>query len=330
VNDEWEIEKQPIRVLAQANPGDSDWEWTEPLGPRANYSALFRQLALCEETEESIAQFATKFGMLAYGRKVVPAAVGDRQKRFPKLNYIRLSDAQGSLTSEATHVAKDHWIGWKLCGAIEADTFDDWIHIIRDLKTLTRLSDALVQQDKRSIVKLLNLMLSEENLMYELYIGVGQPRLFSRPRDPDSTPLGAARRVLLTEIGKKIETGYLLDLAPDFKSGAPSLALRAPTLRHAIWLQFALAIWENRVYRPCEICGTYFVVSPDVARTDRVLCSQACKQKAHRKRHAQALELARRGLKPAAIAKQVGSGVDTVKRWLQAEKGRLNDRQAER
>jgi hypothetical protein len=330
VNDQWEIAEKPTRVLTQVVPGSDRLDWTYPLAPRANVSALFRQLAQCEETEESIADFAATYGMLAYARHVVP--VERRRQRFPKppkaFRHIALSAAQGSLSYPNAVFTTAFWAEWEKLGAVGADTLDDWKSMIRDLKTMTRLSDAFVAQDEKTIVALINFKRSGKDVSYNHYIGSTQTVTLGHESDRESrTPLAAARRILLTAIGEKIEAGYLLELKSDPKTDAPSLALRAPTLRHVIWLQFALAIWENRVYRPCDVCGRFFLVSPDVARSDRTLCGQACKQKAHRKRHGDAIKLARRGLTPREIAKQIGSGVDTVTRWLQAEEGRKNDRQ---
>lgn len=72
-------------------------------------------------------------------------------------------------------------------------------------------------------------------------------------------------------------------------------------------------------------CSTSFSTSdqrtsPQVARTNRTLCSNACKAKAHRQRREQALELAAKGLTPRQIAKQVGSQLSTVQKWLEERK----------
>jgi len=63
------------------------------------------------------------------------------------------------------------------------------------------------------------------------------------------------------------------------------------TVRHvpdnllgAIWLQMALAIERNVEFRRCTECDTWFEVSREGGRSDKIYCSSACRVKAHRER----------------------------------------------
>lgn len=105
----------------------------------------------------------------------------------------------------------------------------------------------------------------------------------------------------------------------DLRKSPPRLAVQFSSLRMALWMQFALAICENRQYRPCESCGRQFEVSPETARTNRRTCSEACKSKSYRTRKSEAKKLAAQGMTPAKIAKELGSDKETVAGWLKAD-----------
>jgi hypothetical protein len=52
----------------------------------------------------------------------------------------------------------------------------------------------------------------------------------------------------------------------------------------AMWLQLAEAVGGHKNYRECKQCGRWFELHPDVARTNRIYCSSACRAKAYRER----------------------------------------------
>lgn len=56
------------------------------------------------------------------------------------------------------------------------------------------------------------------------------------------------------------------------------------SLLGAIWLQFAAAVAEEKHYRRCAMCRTYFELGAGVNRSDRKFCSDACRSKNYRKR----------------------------------------------
>jgi hypothetical protein len=93
------------------------------------------------------------------------------------------------------------------------------------------------------------------------------------------------------------------------------------SLLGAMWLQFAFAIDGDTEHRRCEACGNWFAIAPDTARPDRQYCSNACRSRAYRRRMERARELHAQGKKPAAIAKDLGTDGDTVKKWLKQKKG---------
>ncbi len=56
------------------------------------------------------------------------------------------------------------------------------------------------------------------------------------------------------------------------------------SLAGAIWLQFAQAMDARTNYRRCSECRQWFKVSPEVARSDKSYCGDACRARAYRRR----------------------------------------------
>lgn len=88
------------------------------------------------------------------------------------------------------------------------------------------------------------------------------------------------------------------------------------SLIEAMWLQFALAVDESKDYRQCLQCGTWFELSPEKARTNRLFCSDACKSRNYRERKLRAQELASKGADIEDIAEELGTSVETAKGWV--------------
>jgi hypothetical protein len=88
------------------------------------------------------------------------------------------------------------------------------------------------------------------------------------------------------------------------------------TFLAALWLQFAQAVAEDKDYRQCGECGSWFEVSPEVARTNRRFCSNACRSRLYRQRQARAKELFAEGKSLQEIAAELRSTVAVVKKWI--------------
>lgn len=85
---------------------------------------------------------------------------------------------------------------------------------------------------------------------------------------------------------------------------------------HVVWLQFAAAYLGEKQYRECATCGSPFEISPDVHRTNRKFCSDTCRVKHYQRRKAKAIKLRAKGEKLRAIAKETGTDVEQVKKWV--------------
>jgi hypothetical protein len=100
------------------------------------------------------------------------------------------------------------------------------------------------------------------------------------------------------------------------------------SLLGAIWIQFAQAVAKAKQYRQCEDCRKWFELSPQVARTNRVFCSTACRSRAYRKRQDKARELNGQGIALDQIAVILESQPDIVRGWIDGHAARPGQRQA--
>lgn len=115
------------------------------------------------------------------------------------------------------------------------------------------------------------------------------------------------------------ETGaQLLWVADD---GCLALRVRPRSLLGALWLQLAQAIDGNARYRSCRVCSAWFELHPDRARSDRAYCSNGCRFKAYRGRQARARELHSEGQDVETIARELGSDVETIRKWTGGSDG---------
>lgn len=93
----------------------------------------------------------------------------------------------------------------------------------------------------------------------------------------------------------------------------------------ALWLQFAQAIDGNKTYRRCDECRAWFELSPEVARTTKRFCSNACRVKAYRERKAAARQLHSEGVDIEEIANRLDSDPETVAGWVPDTEGNTKE-----
>jgi len=90
----------------------------------------------------------------------------------------------------------------------------------------------------------------------------------------------------------------------------------------ALWLQLAQAIDANKEYRACRECGKWYEVSleGDGRTKRRQFCSDPCKSKDYRRRRDRARELHAKGRPVREIAQELGTELDSVKKWVRVPK----------
>jgi hypothetical protein len=140
--------------------------------------------------------------------------------------------------------------------------------------------------------------------------------------------LRPAIHYLLKSVSEAMDPHAYLRLTWDFQAcqGRPTFGVH--NLLGALWLQFYLAIAENKAYRPCVECGKVFESTRGVSRDDRVLCGHRCRIRAYRRRQEEARQLHAQGKTVKQIVKALDvrriRGMDPIKivtRWISDNKG---------
>jgi hypothetical protein len=109
----------------------------------------------------------------------------------------------------------------------------------------------------------------------------------------------------------------------ELKTGKRVLRIVPVNLLGAMWFQFAQAVDSHREYRTCKECGKWFEIGTKGygKNINRVFCTDKCKSKDYRKRKDEAVRLRSAGKNVAAIAKELGTSVDKIKKWTTKRKG---------
>jgi hypothetical protein len=327
VTDNWSITREKVQVLTSRG-FPMFWESYgrpgEEYEPLETASGLFRELAALETEPNTILAFADKYGPLTPGRLFVREGHRGKLPRPPLPRSLTASPVRPLNTGRAD--AEDlEWTGqWLLGGAVAGDSLEYWQENIRALKALVSLWDALKQRDHKAIEQVARFTWQDKKrvigLVDEQGNSLGRSVRFDRPSSDSLTLQRAAEHALIRALAGFTSAAASISLFPPASRHERRLAIVPRSLRDAIWLQFALAVLENKTYRECEVCGKPFEISPQVARTSRTLCSTACKARAHRQRRDQAVKLASQGVAAKQIAKRVGSKLSTIQHWLSQDK----------
>jgi hypothetical protein len=88
------------------------------------------------------------------------------------------------------------------------------------------------------------------------------------------------------------------------------------TLHQALWLQAVAWITEGKPFKRCQGCQRWFTLPPKAPRTRVGYCSDACRVRAYRERQDRARQMATEGKSFDAIARELGSDVMAVRRWV--------------
>jgi hypothetical protein len=212
-------------------------------------SGLFRTFAERIVDATSALEFAQGYGLLGRIGRVYPAADVDlREPRWQVGEPVRV------------------WIS-------EADR----------MRRALRLWDSLRREDLAGVLR----------DPHVAGVVEGQMRTLGdswRPRDDEEEVRRLGRFTLSFLVNERLAehlegVGPQIEVALVDKGGRLTYENRPATLLGALWLQLALAINGDKEYRSCPVCGRWWELDPLVAKTSRVYCTDACKQKAWRQRH---------------------------------------------
>jgi hypothetical protein len=138
-----------------------------------------------------------------------------------------------------------------------------------------------------------------------------------RPGDVFLPALVFIQRRVNDRLHELVSPRMLYDVGQD----RMALRLVPATLLGALWLQFSEAVTEDRKHQRCMVCSSWFEIRPPATRSTRMYCSNTCRIRAQRSRSAQARQLRANGKSVRQIARELGTDVSTVKRWISGDKG---------
>jgi hypothetical protein len=292
VDPDHEVEMDFMLVARHVRLSDSGGKKFDPpvreYAPMREHSGLFRTFADVPLSKDGILQFANKYGALS--------------------NLLRPWTRSRADRSEILTGGEERY-GW-------------WRGKIAAMKRAVMLWDLVRKGDEAGVVDFIDVNKPDSGLeihwreekldSYEegtpgVVIKSGQPE----PKDAVEAALLLLQRTMEEELYKGLSAKMELisDRRLEFRD-------RPSDLITAMWLQFALGVSGEREYRSCMVCKAWFELSPDIARTTRLFCSDACKSKGYRLKQDRARQLFAEKKGFSAIAKELGSNVATVKRWI--------------
>jgi len=250
--------------------------------PLKKNTALFLEFANLEPTPEAITKFANKYGLLGEGVDEPIVLEGASPLEEGEGNLVKIWFEESRRMKE---VVDSWWSGFGHAGLYSGSSNE----------------------------KAHNTKSDDES----------KPR---QGKEASKGPLQMSKRALaanlLNVLAERISKGVVLEPVPLSvqAKGLLGLYLRPKSLLDAMWLQFAMAVEENKQFRQCSVCKGWMEVTPESRRQDAKYCSNKCRSKAYRERQKEARRLHAKGMSPAQIAKRMGTDTKTIKSWIGKEK----------
>jgi hypothetical protein len=286
-----------------------------PYHPLHDHTGLFRTFGETPPTEEGILGFARRFGLLLDARTGLVRREWRRGGRRGETGSLALLPHQ--------------------------EPFDLWNEQITRMHAAVKVWAALEEGDEGRLAHHLRWSADaagpcavEFDSHPQLPPGASPPppdlRIVDRVAARDDAtgafsllspgdPPGVARLWLaqLTNraLGGSLRAGITLEAG-----GTMALRLSPTNLLQAIWVQFGLAVSGRKNHRRCSVCKDWFELSPEVARTNRLFCSVACRNRAYRGRKEQARRLHAEGKTLREIARELDTTESVVRGWVDRRK----------
>lgn len=124
------------------------------------------------------------------------------------------------------------------------------------------------------------------------------------------------RREIMSHLSAQLSISLAWDRSNDFAAKLRR-SFRPASLLGLLWLQFADALTEVTIFRPCKSCGKLILISPsEGARSHRLTCSDRCRVALYQERVRGAVASFGQGKNLEEIARGAGAELLTVKRWI--------------
>ncbi|MET0049235.1 MAG: hypothetical protein ABW066_15765 [Sedimenticola sp.] len=224
---------------------------------------LFKTFSSIETTTGGILKFAKKYGTYDFPQSFV----------FPNKSQAEdFLDPQSMVKAEPLK-------------PIDGDSINKWFVHIRLMKLMIDLWENIEAIAPKCIH-----WEGYDRVFYETPNGKhliashdNNRHLFRELRPGDS--IQPAKAYLLSAISDQLQE---VTLAMSIIDGRPQPFIKPSKLLDAMWLQFAMAIAEEKQFKACEYCGTYFEVKPGRGQKTKRFCSVNCRTMANRKKHHEA------------------------------------------
>jgi hypothetical protein len=145
------------------------------------------------------------------------------------------------------------------------------------------------------------------------------PRHKQAPKQSQDRDYLSHEALMCIYVGVLAEDLPQLEGAWNTKTLRPIVRFGYRNLRQFMLAQLAFSVIGGLRFQKCLGCGAWFRLAPHVNRADRATCSDYCRFKLYRLRRRHALELYRNGWKLKSIAKELGSDIAKVKKWVANE-----------
>ncbi|MEW8645155.1 MAG: hypothetical protein AB2563_03575 [Candidatus Thiodiazotropha endolucinida] len=222
----------------------------------SDHPALFLTFAKTEQTRDGILAFASKYGFIEESKSLAHY-------------YETIEGAKKNNGAERIN---------------DRELVEDWIREIRYMNQVVELWLNLDAESKKYVR-----WEGYDKVYYD--VPNSEPHLIAskeknselleslRPGDH----LGPGQSHLLTRINDYIRHAYPIMWIVDNKMQP---CIQPKSLLNGMWYQLADAVAEDRKYKACEYCGTYFELGVGKAPLTKKYCSDRCRVAANRKKHA--------------------------------------------
>jgi hypothetical protein len=311
--DETRPSKRPEWALTTGRPWNAEY-MAKHYSPLSHFPAMFRTFAdLPFDDRDAILAFANEHGDLGIGKQLHVTEEGD-------------PNALVMMTGE---------------------THQDWALSIFRLREAVALWDLLRSRDVTGLARHLRWepkapradgwVVPRDAWHYDSHPDLPRDRpvfpqrrsqlVFQKFEELPLTPgdLLTPASVLIQEwVNEQLEGKAMPRLLHHLGLGRLVMQIVPNSLLTAMWLQLAHAIAGSKQYRACKECAGWFEISgDDDGRTARRLfCSDPCKSRDYRRRKERVVALKAAGRTPKQIAGETDTDLETVQKWLKANKGR--------
>ena len=304
------VRKRPDRFLIRVSGDWLEHRQGSVYDPLRRETGLFRNFADLDPELDAILTFANRYGDLGENNWGLPLDYRRARVTAPPDTSLDEIQLRRSMPETILPVLKQ----LEHDGGVVGDPLSVWRSDIREMKDSVELLELVDEKNSTAIAERFRVTDSSAR-----YIGPSAqgPIIVQAPRAlQGSAAIDAGLAVLHARVKGRLTRRLTPRLTLDNKTGQSDLVFAPERLRDVIWLQFAEAMCYNRRYRSCDVCGKWYEVAPDVARTSRMYCSTACKLKAYRRRQNTARQLRRDGKSLRDIARHVSADMETVKGWV--------------